>query len=64
MKNDSISTPPFKFETERLTLRKPSLDDAQHIFNEYAQNAKVTKYMSWLPHTSVETTQIKTTREI
>lgn len=45
-----------KIETQRCILRKVSLDDAQAIFDTYAQDSDVTKYLSWLPHTSVQDT--------
>ncbi|MGL5834328.1 MAG: GNAT family N-acetyltransferase, partial [Waterburya sp.] len=43
-------------ETLRLKLRPPSLDDAASIFEQYAQDREVTKYMTWQPHANVETT--------
>jgi len=43
-------------ETKRCLLRKVSLDDAQAIFDAYAQDDGVTKYLSWLPHQSVQDT--------
>ena len=36
-------------ETERLILRKISLDDTDDMF-EYAKNAEVTKCLTWSPH--------------
>jgi ribosomal-protein-alanine N-acetyltransferase len=49
--------PPRTLETERLRLRPPALDDAQAIFGEYAQDPQVTRYLTWRPHDSVETTR-------
>ncbi len=43
-------------ETERLILRKFKLSDAQNMFDNYASKSKVTEYMTWLPHKSVEET--------
>ena len=43
--------------TERLTLRRPTLEDAGAIFDGYAQDPDVSHYTSWTPHASVETTQ-------
>jgi ribosomal-protein-alanine N-acetyltransferase len=42
-----------RLETERLILRKISLDDAGDIF-EYAADPDVATYVSWEPHTSIE----------
>jgi ribosomal-protein-alanine N-acetyltransferase len=48
---------PEIFETARLRLREPGIDDAQIIFDTYAQDRDVTRYLVWLPHSSVETTE-------
>jgi len=48
--------PPETIQTERLLLRKPRLDDAPVIFESYAQDPEVTRYMTWRPHKSVEET--------
>jgi [ribosomal protein S5]-alanine N-acetyltransferase len=42
-------------ETERLLLRKVTLDDAVDIF-EYATDPEVPKYMPWEPHQSIKET--------
>src|SRR5690242_11335333 len=42
--------------TERLWLRPPSESDASQIFARYAQDAQVSRYMSWVPHQSVDDT--------
>lgn len=47
--------PPPEFRTARLRLRVPSIDDADAIFSEYAADPDVTRYMTWQPHTTVET---------
>jgi [ribosomal protein S5]-alanine N-acetyltransferase len=49
--------PPETFETERLLLRTPSLDDADTIFQLYTQDKEVLRYLTWRPHTSVEMTR-------
>lgn len=49
--------PPKNFETTRLHLRPPTLEDAETIFNQYAQDAEVTKYMTWRPHADMQTTR-------
>ena len=47
--------PPEIFETQRLRLRPPVMEDAEEIFLRYAQDAEVTKYLTWRAHKSVET---------
>lgn len=47
--------PPEVIETERLRLRRPVMEDAEVIFAEYAQDAEVTKYLTWRPHKRLET---------
>jgi [ribosomal protein S5]-alanine N-acetyltransferase len=42
------------FETQRLILRGPIIQDAQDIFNTYTQDPDVTKYLVWKPHTKYE----------
>ena len=49
--------PPETYETLRLQLRKPVLADAEVIFNQYAQDADVTKYLTWNPNSNVEETR-------
>lgn len=44
-------------ETERLILRRFILEDAQDMFDNWANDPEVTKYLSWLPHESVEDTK-------
>ncbi len=48
--------PPKTFQTERLRLRKPTLEDADVIFCAYAQDSEVTKYLTWRPHRNTEDT--------
>lgn len=48
---------PEVLETARLRLRAPQLEDAKVIFDSYAQDPVVTRYLVWLPHQSVETTE-------
>ena len=43
--------------TERLLLRKPRPDDAEAIFERYASDPDVTKYVGWPRHTSIEQTR-------
>jgi len=48
---------PDTVETLRLRLRRPVTTDAERIFETYAQDRDVTRYLEWIPHTSVETTK-------
>jgi [ribosomal protein S5]-alanine N-acetyltransferase len=48
--------PPQRIETDRLVLRIPALDDARALFETYTQDARVTRYVIWRPHTHIEQT--------
>jgi RimJ/RimL family protein N-acetyltransferase len=48
--------PPSILETARLILRPPRIEDAQVIFNLYAQDPEVTRYLIWEPHTRLDAT--------
>lgn len=48
--------PPRTLETQRLSLRQPVIQDAASIFEQYAQDPKVTKYIGWQPHKSIAVT--------
>ncbi|MDE5617063.1 MAG: GNAT family N-acetyltransferase, partial [Clostridia bacterium] len=41
-------------QTERLVLRKFELSDAKYMYQNWAADTDVTKYMSWLPHTGIK----------
>jgi len=43
--------------TPRLTLRPPRLTDAESIYEEYAADPEVTRYLIWSPHKSIEDTR-------
>ena len=45
-------------ETERLILRKLTLDDCDFAFKNWTSDPKVTTYLRWPTHTSVETTKM------
>jgi O-acetyl-ADP-ribose deacetylase (regulator of RNase III)/predicted acetyltransferase len=49
--------PPRHLETPRLRLRPPTTDDARFIFEDYAQDAEVTRYLTWAPHRDIEETR-------
>jgi len=44
-------------ETERLILRKTQLSDAEQMFNNWASDLEVTKYLLWQTHESIEETK-------
>ncbi len=44
---------PERLETERLLLRKPHPDDARAIFEGWAQDQEVTRYLTWRPHEQI-----------
>ena len=44
-------------ETERLILRPLEVSDAEHIFNTWASDPRVTKFMIYTTHESSETTK-------
>ena len=46
---------PEQISTERLVLRRPIESDARDIFASYAQDARVSRFMVWQPHTSEST---------
>lgn len=48
---------PEQIHTKRLVLRKPQPSDAASIFDAYAQDAEVVRYMVWRPHTSASETE-------
>jgi len=48
---------PAQLETERLILRKPCLDEARAIFEGWAQDPEVTRYLTWHPHRRIDETE-------
>jgi len=49
--------PPELFETERLVLRPPRRADARAIFEGYARDAEVVRYLVWRPHRDLRETE-------
>ncbi|MGX8686732.1 MAG: GNAT family N-acetyltransferase [bacterium] len=41
-------------ETDRLILRKFSIDDAESMYRNWASDSEVTRYLTWPAHTSAE----------
>ncbi len=48
---------PVQFQTPRLLLRHISMEDVQPIFEGYAQDAEVSRFLVWRPHTSAKETE-------
>jgi len=44
-------------ETDRLILRRFTLEDAERMFENWASDPEVTKYLTWEAHASVEDTR-------
>lgn len=44
-------------KTERLTLRKFTVNDAQAMFDNWASDERVTRFLTWLPHESPKATK-------
>ena len=44
-------------ETERLILRRFIFDDGEAMFNNWAKDEEVTKYLMWPPHNTVDISQ-------
>lgn len=45
-------------ETNRLILRPFEISDAEMMFNNWASDEEVTRYMTWNYHESIETTKM------
>ena len=41
---------PIRFETDRLIGRCPRIEDASEIFEAYAKDPEITRYMIWRPY--------------
>jgi ribosomal-protein-alanine N-acetyltransferase len=46
-----------KLETERLILRRFTVDDTEKVFYNWANDDEVTKYLSWATHTDINVTK-------
>jgi [ribosomal protein S5]-alanine N-acetyltransferase len=51
-----MAVPPDRFETARLVMRPIVAADSAAIFDAYAQDADVTRYLIWRPHQSRDET--------
>lgn len=45
-----------EIRTERLILRRFTMDDANAMFNNWANDPEVTKYLTWDAHPNIEHT--------
>ncbi|MFW5875501.1 MAG: GNAT family N-acetyltransferase [Myxococcota bacterium] len=46
--------PPSQLVTSRLRLRRPRARDAAAVFDAYATDPEVTRYLAWRPHRTAE----------
>ena len=46
-----------RIETEHLILRKFNTEDAEYMFNNWASDSQVTKYLTWPTHSNIETSK-------
>src|SRR5947209_1126307 len=44
---------PEIIDTPRLRLRKPMIEDASAVFENYGTDPEVTRYLTWRPHDSL-----------
>jgi len=51
------TTAPERIATPRLILRRPTLEDAQPVFDCYASDVEVSKYLAWRLHDSPDMTR-------
>ena len=49
--------PPRQLSTSRLLLRKPQLEDAAKIFERYAGDQEVVKFLNWQAHSNEDDTR-------
>jgi RimJ/RimL family protein N-acetyltransferase len=53
---DPMTDAPVAWETKRLMARRATRDAAPQIFEAYAQDLEVARYMIWRPHRDVDET--------
>jgi len=46
-----------RLETKRLILRPTSISDAEQMYNNWAADPEVTKFLLWQPHADIEATK-------
>ncbi|MCC8138082.1 MAG: GNAT family N-acetyltransferase [Clostridiales bacterium] len=47
----------IRLRTDRLILRRFTVNDAEEMFNNWASDDEVTKYLTWATHQNIEITQ-------
>lgn len=52
-----MTTPPESWDTERIAAKPAGLADAEVVFDEYARDPEVSRYMTWTPHRSIDETR-------
>ena len=55
--NSPTISPPDTFQTPRLLLRRPRMEDAPSIYARYASDPEVTRYLPWRPHKDADETR-------
>ena len=53
-----------KLETERLFLRRFEMEDAKAMFENWASEDEVTKFLTWPTHASIDITKMLLTNWI
>ncbi|HXT68980.1 MAG TPA: GNAT family protein [Vicinamibacterales bacterium] len=48
---------PERVQTERLILRRPTVNDASVVFERYASDVEVSRYLAWRLHDSADMTR-------
>lgn len=48
---------PIEYVTKRLIIREPIQSDALALFENYTRDPEVTKYLTWVPHKSIDETK-------
>jgi RimJ/RimL family protein N-acetyltransferase len=48
---------PAEIRTARLLLRRPDVADARQVFDNYASDPEVSRYLTWRPHRSLVDTR-------
>lgn len=51
-----IHTGTKELKTERLILRKFTLNDAEEMYNTWCNDERVTRFLTWQPHINVKST--------
>ena len=50
MGQPTLLVPPENIATKQLVLRRPRMSDADDIFDSYASDPEVTRYVTWRPY--------------